>query len=350
MRKKIYFIIYSVLQMIMGIVNFVNYQEYADALYKSVQDALSVMPEAAGMFTIESAISMSLFSAGICTSFAIIFLVLALLDKVIDKKKLSLFLVIASLLMCNDDITFILAFATFLVILFSKKTNKKEKKEMKKLGKLTVTSNDRILSVVLFILYSTQFIIGLLPLSGMISIITIISYYLIVFGFSIYVFRKRFVRDFDFVSRDFSTYFKYIFKMWAVMIGFSLIAAFIRIVLGSDSLSANQTSLNDAPLWYVVPLAMIWAPIVEECLFRGSIRRFISDDKVFIIVSAISFGLLHTIGQEVGVYNTILQSLQYMAMGGVMAYTYTKTNNIFTNMGIHFIQNTFASIMMIFFM
>ena len=76
MRKKIYFIIYSVLQMIMGIVNFVNYQEYADALYKSVQDALSVMPEAAGMFTIESAISMSLFSAGICTSFAIIFLVI----------------------------------------------------------------------------------------------------------------------------------------------------------------------------------------------------------------------------------------------------------------------------------
>ena len=184
----------------------------------------------------------------------------------------------------------------------------------------------------------------------MIATITIISYYLIVFGFSIYVFRKRFVRDFDFVSRDFFTYFKYIFKMWAVMIGFSLIAAFIRIVLGSDSLSANQTSLNDAPLWYVVPLAMIWAPIVEECLFRGSIRRFISDDKVFIIVSAISFGLLHTIGQEVGVYNTILQSLQYMAMGGVMAYTYIKTNNIFTNMGIHFIQNTFASIMMIFFM
>ena len=119
MRKKIYFIIYSVLQMIMGIVNFVNYQEYADALYKSVQDALSDMPEAAGMFTIESAISKSFFSAGICTSFAIIFLVLALLDKVIDKKKLSLFLVIASLLMCNDDITFILAFATFLVILFS---------------------------------------------------------------------------------------------------------------------------------------------------------------------------------------------------------------------------------------
>ena len=39
MRKKIYFIIYSVLQMIMGIVNFVNYQEYADSLYKSVQDA-----------------------------------------------------------------------------------------------------------------------------------------------------------------------------------------------------------------------------------------------------------------------------------------------------------------------
>ena len=43
-----------------------------------------------------------------------------------------------------------------------------------------------------------------------------------------------------------------------------------------------------------------------------------------------------------------VQSLQYMVMGGVMAYTYTKTNNIFVNMGIHCVQNTLGVILMLF--
>ena len=93
---------------------------------------------------------------------------------------------------------------------------------------------------------------------------------------------------------------------------------------------------------------MIWAPIVEESIFRGLIRRFMpNNDKLFILVSAVLFGLLHTIGQEANLYDTLVQSLQYVAMGGVMAYTYVKSNNICTNIGVHFCQNTLASVLMI---
>ena len=120
----------------------------------------------------------------------------------------------------------------------------------------------------------------------------------------------------------------------------------MRIVLGGETETANQEALNSLPLWYTAFMAIVWAPVVEEGIFRGGLRRFIKNDKVFIILSAISFGLLHTITSESGLYNIIVQSLQYMVMGGVMAYTYTKSNNIFVNMGFHCVQNTLGIIMM----
>jgi membrane protease YdiL (CAAX protease family) len=179
-------------------------------------------------------------------------------------------------------------------------------------------------------------------------LIVIIAYYLLVFGLAFVVFNKRFKRDFGALKDNFGTYIKYIFKMWGIMLLFSILAVSVQMLLGVEGDSANQTALQSAPLWYVVPLAVIWAPLVEECLFRGVIRRFIpNNDILFILVSAMSFGLLHTIGQEVTVYMTIVHSLQYAAMGGVMAYVYTRTNNIFSNIGVHFVQNSFSSIVMI---
>ena len=138
----------------------------------------------------------------------------------------------------------------------------------------------------------------------------------------------------------------YIFKWWGIMLGLSIVAAGIRLLLGGDVETANQAGLNSMPLWYVGPLAMIWAPFVEEGIFRGGLRRFVKNDKVFVVLSALLFGLLHTIGSETGLYNIFIQSLQYMVMGGVMAHVYTKTNNICVNMGVHCVQNTFGVVMM----
>jgi membrane protease YdiL (CAAX protease family) len=162
-----------------------------------------------------------------------------------------------------------------------------------------------------------------------------------------YVFRKRLKRNFKEFKKNFGSNVGYIFKWWGIMLGLSFVAAFIRILLGGDTETANQATLNSIPLWYVAPLAIIWAPFVEESIFRGGIRRFIKHDGLFVVVSAVIFGLIHTISSETGIYNILIQSIQYMAMGGVMAHVYSKTNNICLNMGVHFVQNTFSVIMMI---
>ena len=206
----------------------------------------------------------------------------------------------------------------------------------------------RVLGIVLLVIYCSQFVMPYVPMSDAGFIVGISSFYVLVFALAIMTFTRRLKRDFGALRENFGSYFRYILKMWGLMFLCSAVAVFIKTLLGADDISANQAALNGSELWITVPLAMIWAPIVEESIFRGLIRRFIpNNDKLFIVVSAVLFGLLHTIGQEANLYDTLVQSLQYVAMGGVMAYTYVKSNNICTNIGVHFCQNTLASVLMI---
>ena len=75
-------------------------------------------------------------------------------------------------------------------------------------------------------------------------------------------------------KENFGTYMGYIFKWWGIMLGLSIVAAGIRLLLGGDVETANQAGLNSMPLWYVGPLAMIWAPFVEEGICPGCTNRF----------------------------------------------------------------------------
>ena len=123
--------------------------------------------------------------------------------------------------------------------------------------------------------------------------------------------------------------------------------AIVSAILAKQGASVNQTTVEALPLLVSLPLAIIYAPIVEESLFRGCIRRFIKNDKVFMIVSAIVFGLLHTAFSEATLYNVIVVALPYAAMGYFLAFLYAKTNNICTNMAFHAFQNTLAMILTI---
>ena len=110
-----------------------------------------------------------------------------------------------------------------------------------------------------------------------------------------------------------------------------ILVAIIAALLCNEITSANQEGIMALPVWLSLPLAVIYAPIVEETLFRGCLRRFIKNDKVFIAISAMVFGLLHTVLSETTLYNTIFMSLPYIAMGGFLAYIYVKTNNLYLN-------------------
>ena len=322
-------------------------KEYLDVLKADLE---SFGPEMAieleKIFTLDFATNYVIFASGICAMIGVALLTMVFNGNFIKKKGLSIFLIIMIILFSVSNLATKISYIGLFALLLTKveKKEKKKKESIEQVEVIQLTKKDLLLSILLVVVYFSQFFIDVF--SEKVRIYAVIGYYLITFGLCLYTFWDHYKRCFKSLKSNFKIYIKYIFKMWGVMLLASLGAAFIVMALNGNTQSANQEALNTMPLWFMIPVACIWAPVVEEAIFRGVIRRFISNDVVFVIVSSVTFGLLHTVGQEATLYLTIVQSLQYMAMGAVMAIAYVKSNNIMTNMGVHCIQNTFSTIML----
>ena len=321
-------------------------KEYLDVLKADLE---SFGPEMAieleKIFTLDFATNYVIFASGICAMIGVALLTMVFNGNFIKKKGLSIFLIIMIILFSVSNLATKISYIGLFALLLTKVEKKKRKKEsIEQVEVIQLTKKDLLLSILLVVVYFSQFFIDVF--SEKVRIYAVIGYYLITFGLCLYTFWDHYKRCFKSLKSNFKIYIKYVFKMWGVMLLASLGAAFIVMALNGNTQSANQEALNTMPLWFMIPVACIWAPVVEEAIFRGVIRRFISNDVLFVIVSSVTFGLLHTVGQEATLYLTIVQSLQYMAMGAVMAIAYVKSNNIMTNMGVHCIQNTFSTIIL----
>ena len=86
-------------------------------------------------------------------------------------------------------------------------------------------------------------------------------------------------------------------------------------------------------------LIVLFGPIVEEFVFRYSFGTFIKSDILFLIVSSLSFGLIHGVG---------VVSILYILIGLGLGFVYLKTNkNIIASTSIHILNNFISLIMMI---
>lgn len=150
-------------------------------------------------------------------------------------------------------------------------------------------------------------------------------------------------------KKNYKTYIKYILKSQLVMIAIYILACIFEvIVLGPDlEQSINQQNLETLSMWYLVPASVLLAPFVEEYIFRGCFRRIIKNKWIFIIVSGLLFGLLHTFS-EPSLLKVFVMALPYGILGSCFAYNYVKTNNILCNMANHSLHNLIICILMLF--
>lgn len=145
--------------------------------------------------------------------------------------------------------------------------------------------------------------------------------------------------------------------IWACSIGIGITYGLsivsnlvVMLFLGNESSggSANQQLFNayfsNGPLLMIVQ-AVIFAPILEELLFRGIIFRTLRDvnKKMALFVSALLFGLLHVYaGLLSGDMTQWIYMIPYVAMGYAFGYAYEKRGNICVPMMIHMLNNTIA--------
>lgn len=106
-------------------------------------------------------------------------------------------------------------------------------------------------------------------------------------------------------------------------------------------ISSNEETVRTLIKFYPVYMifsSVIYAPIVEELVFRKSIRKIFDDKVVFVLTSGFLFGLVHVIGGNTS-SNELLMGIPYIVMGIDLAYIYYKSDNIFTTMFIHSMHN-----------
>lgn len=170
----------------------------------------------------------------------------------------------------------------------------------------------------------------------------------------------------------------------------------------SSNQSAIETMVNSLPLLITVS-ASLFAPISEEVLFRGGIRKLMNTKGVFITVSGLIFGLMHITDNLVFILeilligivvnymfnnknkrntllsviaivlillisgfiyyfeygnllvkimslniNEIINGISYIALGIYLAYLYVREDNIYINIGVHALNNIISMMALIF--
>ena len=99
------------------------------------------------------------------------------------------------------------------------------------------------------------------------------------------------------------------------------------------------------PLYVTAILAIFIAPLTEELMFRGFIKKFIKNNILFVIVSSLIFGGLHVISANS--FQQFLYIIPYSILGLAFSLNYVKTKNIVSNIFLHSAWNSIAVIVMI---
>ena len=143
------------------------------------------------------------------------------------------------------------------------------------------------------------------------------------------------------IKKHHKDYFKTYFKYWLLALIIMFCSNIIINIIAGGALAGNEetirTMFSKAPV-YVFISAVFLAPLLEELVFRQSIRNMFSNDLLFIIMSGLIFGGLHVVG-NINHWYDLLYLIPYCTPGFIFAYIMSKTNNVFVSMGLHFLHN-----------
>ena len=113
--------------------------------------------------------------------------------------------------------------------------------------------------------------------------------------------------------------------------------------------SYNQDQISGLvrrnPYLYTL-MATVFAPFVEEIVFRGCIYRRIEASGykyLGFLISSLIFGLIHVITPLLqGDWSQGIYIIVYGSLGMVMCYVYEKTDSLFCSILLHMLNNAIS--------
>ena len=165
----------------------------------------------------------------------------------------------------------------------------------------------------------------------------------------IFIYRKSLTENLKDFKKNYKSILKSTLKYWAlglaIMIVSSLVISLFNIPT-SDNQNTNIELFKQAPIIQSM-CAIIFAPIIEELVFRHSFRNFTNKPIVFALTTGLIFGFVHITSSITNIKDLIMfvHLIPYSAVGIAFGYAYKKNkDNIIGTMIIHSMHNIIAVI------
>lgn len=177
--------------------------------------------------------------------------------------------------------------------------------------------------------------------------IYLILYQILTVSIIIFIYRKDWFKNFKDFRKNIVKYFKDYICYWALAFLLMILSNMIISRFTIVAVAQNQTEIlkemESYPI-YIFISSVFLAPILEELVFRLSIRKMLAKTKwLFIFFSGLLFGMLHVIGTTNNLID-FLFIIPYSIPGFIFAYAYTKSDNICVPIMLHFINNLFIMV------
>lgn len=122
---------------------------------------------------------------------------------------------------------------------------------------------------------------------------------------------------------------KYILALPIVIIVVTLILAILLSHIGVDTSEKNTSQADFGPLWVSVLVTVIFAPVIEEILFRGLLLKQLLlrlKTPMAIILGGVIFALAHL---------DPVRMIMVLPLGLYLGYTYYRLQSIWPGICIH---------------
>ena len=178
---------------------------------------------------------------------------------------------------------------------------------------------------------------------------------LIMFVVVLLFYKKYLKKDLVLFKLNKKDYIKKIISYFLIFLvvkyGVTLFSSLLLVMLGSDLVtSENQeavvTLAKTLPFMMMISTSLL-APFVEEGIFRLGIKKVINNKYLFILVSGLIFGFMHIFPTELPLYVALIESLNYVTMGLLLAYIYNETDNLYVVVIIHALNNLLSMLMIL---
>ncbi|TVP85200.1 MAG: CPBP family intramembrane metalloprotease [Acholeplasmataceae bacterium] len=175
--------------------------------------------------------------------------------------------------------------------------------------------------------------------------------YVILLPILIRFLKRDLVEDWSGFKLQKNQWFSIIIVGYLYLLAGNLIANLLSSMLGTllqveSSVSVNQMTiirtLHSNGAVFMIVSAVILGPIVEEMIFRKAIFGLITNERIALTVSTLSFGFIHLIA-EASFMQALVNGISYFVMGLVFGFIYIRNGkNIWPVIIIHIITNLVA--------